>query len=70
MNQAVHQQIVSLIWGVADDVLRDLYNRGKYRDVIKCSCWSPDDMMQHIEEINATPVQFPDSDVDGMVCEQ
>lgn len=34
MNQAVHQQIVSLIWGVADDVLRDLYNRGKYRDVI------------------------------------
>ena len=34
MNQAVHQQIVSLIWGVADDVLRDIYNRGKYRDVI------------------------------------
>jgi|TARA_R100000365_G_C2745390_1_gene74235 type I restriction enzyme M protein len=34
VNQAVHQQIVSLIWGVADDVLRDLYNRGKYRDVI------------------------------------
>ena len=26
--------IVSYIWGIADDVLRDLYNRGKYRDVI------------------------------------
>jgi type I restriction enzyme M protein len=26
--------IVSFIWGVADDVLRDLYVRGKYRDVI------------------------------------
>ena len=26
--------IASYIWGIADDVLRDLYVRGKYRDVI------------------------------------
>ena len=26
--------IASFIWGIADDVLRDLYVRGKYRDVI------------------------------------
>ena len=26
--------ISSFIWGVADDVLRDVYVRGKYRDVI------------------------------------
>jgi type I restriction enzyme M protein len=26
--------IANFIWGIADDVLRDLYNRGKYRDVI------------------------------------
>ena len=26
--------IASIIWGIADDVLRDLYVRGKYRDVI------------------------------------
>ncbi|MBS1911699.1 MAG: SAM-dependent DNA methyltransferase [Bacteroidetes bacterium] len=26
--------IISFIWGIADDVLRDLYVRGKYRDVI------------------------------------
>ena len=26
--------IVSFIWGIADDVLRDVYVRGKYRDVI------------------------------------
>ena len=26
--------ISSFIWGIADDVLRDLYVRGKYRDVI------------------------------------
>lgn len=34
MNTASHSRIVSLIWGIADDVLRDLYVRGKYRDVI------------------------------------
>jgi type I restriction enzyme M protein len=27
-------QIVSFIWGIADDCLRDVYVRGKYRDVI------------------------------------
>ena len=26
--------IASFIWGIADDVLRDVYSRGKYRDVI------------------------------------
>jgi len=27
-------QLTSFIWNIADDVLRDLYLRGKYRDVI------------------------------------
>lgn len=34
MNQVTHNAIVSFIWGIADDVLRDVYVRGKYRDVI------------------------------------
>jgi len=34
VNSATHSKIVSFIWGIADDVLRDLYVRGKYRDVI------------------------------------
>ena len=34
MNQKVHKQIVSFIWGIADDVLRDVFVRGKYRDII------------------------------------
>ena len=34
MNSDRHGRIVSLIWAIADDVLRDLYVRGKYRDVI------------------------------------
>lgn len=28
-----HSQIVSLIWNIADDVLRDVFLRGQYRDV-------------------------------------
>lgn len=34
MDNKVHNQIVSFIWGIADDVLRDVFVRGKYRDII------------------------------------
>ncbi len=34
MEQAQLAWIANFIWGIADDVLRDLYVRGKYRDVI------------------------------------
>jgi len=34
MDTAVHNQIVNFIWGIADDCLRDVYVRGKYRNVI------------------------------------
>ena len=34
MNQAVHNKLVSFIWSIADDCLRDVYVRGKYRAVI------------------------------------
>lgn len=34
MKDAQHAKIVSFIWNIADDVLRDVYVRGKYRDVI------------------------------------
>jgi type I restriction enzyme M protein len=34
MDFAQHNLIVNFIWNVADDVLRDVYVRGKYRDVI------------------------------------
>ena len=29
-----HSQLVSFIWSIADDVLRDVFLRGQYRDVI------------------------------------
>jgi hypothetical protein len=38
MDQATHNRIVSFIWGIADDVLRDLFRRGKYPDVILPMC--------------------------------
>lgn len=34
MDHAAHNKIVSFIWSIADDCLRDVYVRGKYRDVI------------------------------------
>ncbi|HSO83168.1 class I SAM-dependent DNA methyltransferase [Thiocapsa sp.] len=34
MEQAQLNWIANFIWGIADDVLRDIYVRGKYRDVI------------------------------------
>lgn len=34
LNNQIYNQIVSFIWGIADDCLRDVYVRGKYRDVI------------------------------------
>ncbi len=34
MDSATHNAIVNFVWGIADDVLRDLYVRGEYRDVI------------------------------------
>ena len=32
--QETHNSLVSFIWSIADDCLRDVYVRGKYRDVI------------------------------------
>ena len=38
MDQATHNKIVSFLWGIADDVLRDLFKRGKYPDVVLPMC--------------------------------
>ena len=34
MDHSAHNRLVAFLWSVADDVLRDVYVRGKYRDVI------------------------------------
>jgi type I restriction enzyme M protein len=38
MDPSTHKRIASFIWGIADDVLRDLFKRGKYPDVILPTC--------------------------------
>ena len=34
MDQTQLNTLTNFIWGIADDALRDVYVRGKYRDVI------------------------------------
>jgi type I restriction enzyme M protein len=34
MHPSTHSKLISFIWSIADDCLRDVYVRGKYRDVI------------------------------------
>ena len=34
MTQTSHSKLISFIWAIADDCLRDVYVRGKYRDII------------------------------------
>lgn len=34
MDHSTHNKLVSFIWSIADDCLRDVFVRGKYRDVI------------------------------------
>ena len=34
MDHATHSNMVNFIFGIADDVLRDIYVRGNYRGVI------------------------------------
>lgn len=34
MNTVQHTRIADFIWNIANDVLRHIYVRGKYRDVI------------------------------------
>ena len=51
MDARMLNTIANFIWGIADDCLRDVYVRGKYRDVIRSeerrvgkecrSRWSP-----------------------------
>lgn len=34
MNHSAHNKLVSFIWSIADDCIRDVYVKGRYRDVI------------------------------------
>ncbi|KGJ76935.1 restriction endonuclease subunit S [Cryobacterium roopkundense] len=52
MNSTTNQRLAQLIWNIADDVLRDLYVRGKYRDVIL-----PMTVLRRLDSVLATTKQ-------------
>lgn len=75
MNHTVHNKIVSFIWSIADDCLRDVYKRGKYRDVIlpmfvlrRLDCLLESSKEAIIEEVRFQREEagFTDLDPDGL----
>ena len=58
MDAALQNRLVSFIWSIADDCLRDVYVRGKYRDVIlpmfvlrRLDCLLEDTKEEVLEEV-------------------
>ena len=75
MDHIVHNKLVSFIWSIADDCLRDVYVRGKYRDVIlpmfvlrRLDCLLEDTKDAVLEEVRfqREEVGFTDLDPDGL----
>ncbi|UYM17677.1 type I restriction-modification system subunit M [Endozoicomonas euniceicola] len=75
MDHSVHHKIVSFIWSIADDCLRDVYVRGKYRDVIlpmfvlrRLDCLLEETKEQVKEEVAFQMEEFgmPDQDPDAL----
>ena len=75
MDHSVHNKIVNFIWSIADDCLRDVYVRGKYRDVIlpmfvlrRLDCLLEETKEQVKEEVEFQMQEFgmPDQDPDAL----
>ncbi|MEM9538840.1 MAG: class I SAM-dependent DNA methyltransferase [Cyanobacteria bacterium P01_E01_bin.42] len=75
MDAALQNKIVSFIWAIADDCLRDVYVRGKYRDVIlpmfvlrRLDCLLEETKENVIEEVRfqREEVKLTDLDADGL----
>jgi len=75
MDHTGHNKIVSFIWSIADDCLRDVYVRGKYRDVIlpmfvlrRLDCLLEDSKNAVLEEVRFQREEagFTDLDPEGL----
>lgn len=75
MDHASHNKIVSFIWSIADDCLRDVFVRGKYRDVIlpmfvlrRIDCLLEDTKAAVLEEVRfqKEEAKLPLLDPDGL----
>ena len=75
MDNASLSWITGYIWGIADDVLRDLYVRGKYRDVILPMTLLRrldavlEDRKQHVLQVKATLDELEIVDQDSTLQE-
>lgn len=75
MDHSAHNKIVSFIWSIADDCLRDVFVRGKYRDVIlpmfvlrRIDCLLEDTKAAVLEEVRfqKEEAKLPLPDPDGL----
>ena len=75
MDHTGHNKLVSFIWSIADDCLRDVYVRGKYRDVIlpmfvlrRLDCLLEDSKDAVLEEVRFQREEagFTDLDPEGL----
>jgi type I restriction enzyme M protein len=61
LDSQTYNSIVSFIWGIADDCLRDVYVRGKYRDVIL-----PMTVIRHLDAVLAN-IRAPEKETEGLL---
>ena len=75
MDHTLHNKIISFIWSIADDCLRDVFVRGKYRDVIlpmfvlrRLDCLLEDSKQAVLEEVRfqREDAGFDDLDAEGL----
>lgn len=68
MDHSVHNKLVSFIWNIADDCLRDVYVRGKYRDVIlpMVVLRRLDTLLEPTKEAVLAEVQFQKEEMDAV----
>jgi type I restriction enzyme M protein len=75
MDHSAHNKIVSFIWSIADDCLRDGFVRGKYRDVIlpmfvlrRLDCLLESSKETVLEEVSyqREDLKLADFDADGL----
>jgi len=75
MDHTYHNRIVNFIWSIADDCLRDVFVRGKYRDVIlpmfvlrRLDCLLEPTKEAVLEEVKfqREDADLPDLDPDGL----
>lgn len=65
MEQGRLNWMANFIWGIADDVLRDLYVRGKYRDVIL-----PMTVLRRLDAVDDSDPFVVATSLDGLLMKQ